>query len=78
MKIYVGNVRNGVTELALANEFEKFGKVLSVQIPKDSITGKIQGCAFIEMADDNEAQAAIKALDRLEFHGAWLVVRQAR
>ena len=78
MKIYVGNVRSGVSEAAIATEFEKFGTVVSVTIPKDSKTGRILGCAFVEMSNDEQAQAAIAQLNGLEFRGCWWSVKQAR
>lgn len=76
MKIYVGNLTADTMESALIRKFERFGKVLFVKIIKSS--GKSQGYAIVEMPNDIEAQAAITALDKLEFNGCWWSVKQAR
>ncbi|MDP3788692.1 MAG: hypothetical protein Q8Q60_05260 [Candidatus Chromulinivorax sp.] len=78
MKIYVGNLTIDTMESALIRKFERFGVVASVQIIKDSKTGKSQGYAIIDMPDDNEAKSAIAGLDRLEFNGCWWSVKPAR
>ena len=78
MKIYVGNLTADSMESALIRKFERFGKVVSVKIMKDSATGKSQGYAIVDMPNDDEAQAAIAGLDRLEFNGCWWSVKQAR
>lgn len=78
MKIYVGNLTTDTMESALIRKFERFGTVNSVKIMKDPKTGKSQGYAIVDMPDDNQAQAAIAGLDRLEFNGCWWSVKQAR
>ncbi len=78
MKIYVGNVTADSRVEDIAAKFEKFGTVVSVKIPKDSKTGKVLGCAFVEMADDAQGQAAIDGLNKCQFNGAWWTVKQAR
>ncbi len=78
MKIYVGNLTADSMESALIRKFERFGQVDSVTIIKDSKTGKSQGFAIVEMPNDEQAQAAIAGLDKLEFNGCWWSVKQAR
>ena len=78
MKIYVGNLTADSMESALIRKFERFGIVASAKIIKDSKTGKSQGYAIIDMPNDQEAQAAIEGLDRLEFNGCFWSVKQAR
>ena len=78
MKIYVGNLTADSVESALIRKFERFGTVSSVQIIKDSKTGKSQGYAIIDMPNDEQAKTAIAALDKLEFNGAWWTVKPAR
>jgi len=78
MKIYVGNLTADSLESALVRKFERFGSVQSVQIMKDPKTGKSQGYAIVDMPDDEQAKAAIAALDRLEFNGTWWSVKPAR
>jgi RNA recognition motif-containing protein len=78
MKIYVGNLTAETMESALIRKFERFGVVKSVKIVKDAKTGKSQGFALVDMPDDEQAQAAITGLDRLEFNGCWWSVKPAR
>lgn len=78
MKIYVGNLTVDTMESALIRKFERFGIVASVKIVKDAKTGKPQGYAIVDMPNENEAKAAIEALDKLEFNGCWWSVKQAR
>ena len=78
MKIYVGNLTADTMESALIRKFERFGVVASVKIIKDPKTGKSQGYAIVDMPHDNEAQAAIAGLDRLEFNGCLWAVKPAR
>mgnify|MGYP000172618760 CR=1 FL=1 len=78
MKIYVGNLTADSMESALIRKFERFGIVESAKIVKDPKTGRSQGYAIVTMPNDEEAQAAIKALDRLEFNGCWWSVKEAR
>lgn len=78
MKIYVGNLTVDTMESALIRKFERFGQVDSVKIMKDLKTGKSQGYAIVTMPDDQQAQDAIAALNKLEFNGCWWSVKQAR
>ena len=78
MKIYVGNLTADTMESALIRKFERFGQVTSVKIIKDAKTGKSEGYALIDMPNDEQAQAAIEGLNRLEFNGCWWSVKQAR
>jgi len=76
MKIYVGNLTADTMESALIRKFERFGIVNSVKIIKSA--GKSQGYAIVDMPNDEQAQAAITGLDKLEFNGCWWSVKQAR
>jgi len=76
MKIYVGNLTADTMESALIRKFERFGTVNSVKIIKSA--GKSQGYAIVDMPNDEQAQAAITGLDKLEFNGCWWSVKQAR
>ena len=63
MKIYVGNLFYEVTEEELRQEFEAFGKVESVNIITDKISGRPKGFGFVEMTSESEGQAAITGLN---------------
>jgi RNA recognition motif-containing protein len=51
---------------------------VSAQIIMDRDTGRSKGFAFVEMKTDQEAQAAIKALNLKELNGRALTVNEAR
>lgn len=77
-KLYVGNLAFGVTDSALAELFSQFGSVNSAQIIMDRDTGRSKGFGFVEMSSDQEAQAAISALDNKEHDGRALKVNEAK
>jgi len=62
-KLYVGNLGYGVTDSDLSKMFEPHGTVESAQIIMDRDTGRSKGFGFVEMKTDQEAQAAIAALN---------------
>jgi len=78
MKIYVGNLSYEVTEDELAAEFGAFGKVDSIAIPGDKISGRPKGFAFVEMASKAEAEAAIAGLNGKTLKQRTLVVNESR
>ncbi len=63
VKIYVGNLSYDVTEKHLEDLFNQHGQVASVKIISDQYSGRSKGFAFVEMADNAEANNAIKNLD---------------
>ncbi len=78
MNIYVGNLSKDVTEQALREAFEAFGKINSVAILKDRFTGESRGFGFVEMPEKGEAQAAIAELNGKELSGRAIRVNEAR
>ncbi len=78
MKIYVGNLAYDVTEDELAAEFGTFGKVESVAIPSDKISGRPKGFAFVEMQTKSEAEAAIAGLNGKTLKERTIVVNESR
>jgi RNA recognition motif-containing protein len=78
MNIYVGNLSYSVTELTLRSLFEDFGAVTSAKIITDKITGASRGFGFVEMANAEEAQKAIDALNGTDFEGRKIVVNESR
>ncbi len=77
-RIYVGNLSFQATEEGLSELFSQHGAVNSVDIITDRETGKSRGFAFVEMADENDARAAMTALDGQEHEGRTLRVNEAR
>ena len=76
-KIYVGNLSFKATEEDVRDLFEAHGTLESVAMINDRDTGRFRGFCFVEM-DDNEALAAIEALDGYEHDGRALRVNEAR
>ena len=76
--IYVGNLPWSATEEQVQNLFAEHGEVLSVKLVNDRETGRARGFGFVEMADANEANAAIEAINGTKQGGRELVVNEAR
>ena len=77
-KLYVGNLTYGVTDAALQEMFAAHGSVQSAQVIMDRDTGRSKGFGFVEMGNDQEAKAAIAALNGKEMDGRALTVNEAR
>ena len=77
-KLYVGNLPYETNEDDLQNLFAQAGSVESVNVMRDRETGRARGFAFVEMASDDEAQAAITQLNDQPFGGRRLTVNEAR
>ncbi len=63
MNIYVGNLAYTVVESDLQEAFSEFGEVSSVRLVSDKFSGKSKGFGFVEMQSNEEAEAAIAALN---------------
>jgi len=77
-KLYVGNLAFGVTDTDLQGLFEPHGTVQSAQVIVDRDTHRSKGFGFVEMDSDEQAQAAIGALNGKEFNERALTVNEAR
>ena len=77
-KLYVGNLTYDVTDSALEQMFAAHGTVQSAQVIMDRDTGRSKGFGFVEMSNDQEAQAAITALNGQQVEGRSLTVNEAR
>jgi RNA recognition motif-containing protein len=77
-RLYVGNLDYGVTDSDLEQMFAAHGTVESAQVVMDRDTGRSKGFGFVEMKTDQEAQAAIAALNGQLSGGRNLTVNEAR
>ena len=77
-KLYVGNLTYGVTDSDLQRMFEAHGTVQSAQVIMDRDTGRSKGFGFVEMKTEQEAQAAITALNGKDADGRALKVNEAK
>jgi RNA recognition motif-containing protein len=76
--LYVGNLGYGVTDSELTKLFEPHGTVESAQVIMDRDSGRSKGFGFVEMKTDQEAQAAIAALNGQDAGGRALTVNEAK
>jgi cold-inducible RNA-binding protein len=77
-KLYVGNLSHEVTENSLKDLFTPHGTVTEINLMLDKFTGQPRGFAFVTLANKEEADAAIKALNGLNWEGRNLTVNEAR
>jgi RNA recognition motif-containing protein len=77
-KLYVGNLAYSVDSSTLESLFTQHGAVSSAEIITDRMTGRSKGFGFVEMSSDDEAQAAIAALNGYNHEGRPLTVNEAR
>ncbi len=77
-KLYVGNLPYETSETDLQELFASAGTVESVNVMRDRATGRARGFAFVEMANEGDAQNAIAQLNERPFGGRTLTVNEAR
>jgi RNA recognition motif-containing protein len=75
--IYVGNLNYRTTDEQLRLLFESYGEVTSVNVVRDRQSGRSRGFGFVEMASEEEADAAIAALNGHPLDGRQLRVDKA-
>lgn len=77
-KLYVGNLSYAVSSSDLEKLFSEHGTVQSAEVISDRMTNRSKGFGFVEMSTDEEAQAAISALNGQQHGGRALTVNEAR
>lgn len=77
-RLFVGSLPFTTTSDELRELFSKIGEVTSADVITDKFTGQGKGFAFVEFADDANADKAIKELNGTEYNGRKLVVNEAR
>ena len=78
MNIYVGNLSLDTTEEDLRKTFEPHGKVNSVTIVKDRVSGRQLGFGFVEMPGHNQAQEAVSALNRTKIKDRFVMISETK
>jgi len=76
-KVYVANLPFQATEPELKALFSKAGSVMSVKIVRDRQSGQPRGIAFVEMSTQWEGRRAVSMLNRTDFMGNSLLVKEA-
>lgn len=74
-RLYVGNLSYAISETQLQDAFAPYGCTSAV-LPTDP-DGRGKGFGFVEVAED-QANAAISAMDGKEMGGRTLTVNEAR
>ena len=69
MNILVRNLSKRVTEKDLMQLFLRFGRINSLNVVIDEVTGTSKGFGFVDMAEESAGAAAIKALNGKLVHG---------
>ena len=77
-KLYVGNLSFDSNENDITDAFSAYGTVSSVNLIMDRDTGRPRGFAFVEMGNDQEALAAMQAMDGQALGGRNLKVNLAK
>ena len=77
-KLYVGNMGYDVSSSDLQAMLAAHGTVLSAEVIMDRMTNRSKGFGFVEMDSDEEAQAAIAALNGQDHGGRALTVNEAK
>src|SRR5690348_3223322 len=77
-KLYVGNLSYNATGSELEQLFAAHGSVQSAEVIADRDSGRSKGFGFVQMGSDEEAQAAIAALNGQEQDGRTLTVNEAK
>ena len=69
VNIFVGNLAWGVDDVALQEAFEAHGEVERAKVIHDRETGRSRGFGFVEMPNQEEAEAALEAMEGKELMG---------
>lgn len=78
MNIYVGNLPYSTTEDEIRELFSQYGSVVRANIIRDRETGNSKGFGFVEIAEQSDAEKAIRELDGTAFNNRDLKVNEAR
>ena len=77
-RIYVGGLPFSANDQQLSAVFAEHGSVTSAKVITDKFSGQSRGFGFVEMANDEEALAAIQKLNGSDMEGRKLTVNEAR
>ena len=78
MRLYVGNLAFSTGDEDLRTLFSPYGNVTDVRVVSDRDTGRSRGFGFVEFSNDDEARAAMAALNQQEVEGRTITVNEAR
>ncbi len=78
MNITILNLPRTTKKEEIAQLFSNYGEIKSCNIIMDKVTGLSKGFGFVEMLNENEANAAIKDLHNKNFGGKKIRVKQVQ
>jgi cold-inducible RNA-binding protein len=78
VRLFIGNLPYSATEAELREHLSSVGEPLSIVLPVDRETGRPRGFAFVDYAERNVAEEAIRKYDQALFKGRGLAVSEAR
>jgi RNA recognition motif-containing protein len=76
MVIYIGNLATDTTEAQLQEVFAEYGRVSSIHVMHDKVSGRGLGFAFVQMPGKNQGLEAIQALNMTRMHGRTVMLCQ--
>ena len=76
-KLFIGNLPFTMTDDNLMQIFSAYGKVISANVVFDKFSHRSKGFAFVEYETEEEAKAAMQALDGSEQEGRNIAVKEA-
>ena len=77
-KLFVGNISFDTSEQTLEDTFAQHGSVVEAVLMMDRATGRPRGFGFVTMSTEEEANAAVEALNGADLDGRNLTVNVAR
>jgi RNA recognition motif-containing protein len=78
-RLFVGNLPYSANESDVQNFFAQAGfTVDTVDVMRDRFSGEARGFGFVEINDENQAQAAIQSCNGKDLLGRTLVINEAR
>jgi RNA recognition motif-containing protein len=76
MKLFIGNLGSSITAADLLQLFSVHGRVTAVDVPKDKFNTS-RGYGYVSMALENEAEQAIRTLNKKHFMQQFISVSKA-
>ena len=77
IKLFVGGISYDATEEEIRNAFSSHGEIKDVHMAVDKETKKPRGFGFVTFSKKEDAEKAIKALNRSEFKGRKISVEES-
>lgn len=76
-KLFIGGLAWQTDDNRLRQKFEEFGTVEEAVVVKDRDTGRSRGFGFVRFSSDDDATAAMNAMNDQEFDGRRIRVDKA-